>query len=239
VAIAYGFAAASASPQSVSYAAQTQATLSASQPVTVTNTGIAELHVTGLTFTGADAGDFLVTSDDCRGNTIDPGNSCVVNVDFAPQAQGARSATLVVESNDPLSPATVALTGIGSGLAAGPQGPAGPAGPQGPVGAIGPQGPPGPAGKVICNNTNVALVLCSIIFPPGAWSTNHTAGLVSYDISRHGHAIESGRSQIRHGRAIVQSRPLPPGRYAVTVSIHSNGRQVTLPRRLVTIRAPR
>jgi glycine rich protein len=238
VVIEYGLAAASVSLQSLTFAAQPQATLSAPQSVTVTNTGVTPLLATGLTFNGANAGDFLVTSDDCRGNTIDPGNSCIVNVNFAPQGQNTRGATLAIESNDPLSPATVALSGTGSGLAAGPQGPAGPAGPQGPTGPTGPQGPPGPAGKVICNNTSVALVLCSIIFPGGAWSTNHNATLVSYHISRHGRTIQSGRVQVRHGRATVRSRPLPPGRYGLTVTIRRDGRELTLPRRQVTIRAP-
>jgi hypothetical protein len=236
--IEYGLAAASVSPQSLTFAAQSQATLSAPRPVTVTNTGVTPLLVRGLTFSGTNAGDFLVSSDDCRGNTIDPGNSCVVNVSFAPQGQNSRGATLVIESNDPLSPATVVLSGTGSALAAGPQGPAGPAGPQGQTGPTGPQGPAGPAGKVICNNTSAARLLCSIIFPAGSWGTNHNAALVSYDISRHGRAIQSGRVQIRHGRATVRSRPLPAGRYALTVTVRRDGRELTLPRRQVTIRAP-
>src|SRR5581483_7149802 len=152
----YGLASASPSTQSLTFGTQGQTTLSVSQPVTVTNAGIAPLHVTGLTFNGANAGDFLVSSDDCRGDLIDPGSSCVVNVSFAPQAAGPRSAALVIASNDPLSPATVALSGTGSGLPTGPQGPAGPqgetgaTGPQGQTGPTGPQGPAGPAGKVIC-----------------------------------------------------------------------------------------
>jgi hypothetical protein len=257
VAIAYGLAAASPSAQSLTFAAQPQATLSASQPVTVANTGIAPLRVKGLTFSGTNTGDFLVSSDDCRGNAIDPGNSCVVNVSFAPQATGPRSAALVIESNDPLSPATVALSGAGSGLPAGPQGPTGPAGPQGQtgpagpqgqtgpagpqgqVGATGPQGPPGPAGKVICNNSEAAKLLCSIIFAPGIWSTNHPAGLVSYNISRRGRTVESGRIRIRHGQVTLRSRPLPAGRYALTVTIRTAGHRVTLLHRPVIIRGTR
>jgi hypothetical protein len=238
VVIAYGLPGASSSVQTLTFGPQPQATLSGSQSASVTNTGIAPLRVTGLTFSGMDAGDFVVSSDDCRGNTIDPGNSCVVNVSFAPQGQGLRSATLVIESNDPLSPATVALSGTGSAPAAGPQGPAGPAGPQGAAGPTGPQGPAGPAGKVICSNTGVALLLCSIIFPPGTWSTNYVAGHVSYDISRRGRTVASGTVQIRHGRAIVRSRPLPPGRYSLTVRIRSHGHERTLLRLPVTTPGP-
>jgi hypothetical protein len=209
--------------------------LGAPQPVTVTNIGIAPLRVTGFTFSGANPGDFLVSSDDCRGGAIDPGGSCVVNVGFAPQGQGSRSATLVIESSDPLGPATVALSGDGAGLPAGPQGPDGPAGPRGP---LGPQGPAGPAGKVICNNTSVAQVLCSIIFAPGTWSTSHMARL-SYDIGRNGRSIASGTVQIRHGRAIVRSRPLPPGRYVVRLKIRRDHHELTVTRRSVVVPAQR
>jgi hypothetical protein len=204
-----------------------------------------------VTFSGTDAGDFVVTSDDCRGNTIAVGNSCVVNVGFAPQGIGARTAALVIESNDPLSPATVALSGIGAAPAVGAQGPAGPegphgatgapgpagrAGPQGATGPTGPQGPAGPAGRVICGNTGIAHLLCSIIFPRGTWSTNTLAGDIRYEISRHGRMIASGSVQIRHGRAILRSRPLPPGHYTLTVRIRSRGREVKLVRRPVIIR---
>ncbi len=140
VTITYMLPAASVSPQSLSFAPQPQATLSPSQPVTVANTGGAPLRVTGLTFTGSDPGDFLVSSDDCRGAEIDPGTSCTVNVSFAPQAQGSRTATLNIKSNDPLTPATVALSGTGSQLATGAQGPTGATGPPGPTGATGPPG---------------------------------------------------------------------------------------------------
>lgn len=241
VSITYGFSEASPSQQSVTFAPQPQATLSPSQPLTITNTGAASLRVTGLTFSGADAGDFVVTSDDCRGSTIDAGDSCVVNVGFAPQAAGSRSAALVIESNDPLNPASVALSGTGSGLAAGPQGPAGPqgqtgsAGAQGPIGPTGPQGPPGAAGKVICNNSGAAQLLCSIIFPPGTWSTAHPARLASYDISRHGRTFESGTIRVGHGQVTLRSRPLPAGRYALTVTIGTGHHRVTLLHRPVII----
>lgn len=235
VTITYMLPAASTSPQSLTFAAQAQATLSPSHPVTVTNTGGAPLRITGLTFTGPDAGDFLVSSDDCRGAAIDPGSTCVVNVSFAPQAQGPRTATLNLKSNDPLTPATVALAGTGSQLASGAQGPTGATGPQGPQGAPGPQGPPGPSGKVICNNTNVAELLCVIIFPRGTWSTNRIAGTVSYNISRRGNTVESGHATLRHGRLTVRSRRLRSGSYLLSITIRNGARQRTLLRRTVSI----
>ena len=262
VTITYGVPAASVSPQSLSFAPQAQATLSPPQPVTVTNTGSAPLRITGLTFTGSDAGDFLLNSDDCRGAAIDPGNTCVVNVSFAPQAQGSRTATLNVTSNDPLTPVTVALSGTGSQPAGGAQGPTGATGPQGPTGATGPQGssgpagsqgltgatgpqgpqgasgpqgPPGASGKVICNHTSVAELLCAIIFPRGTWSTSGSAGTVSYDISRGGRTIETGNATLRHGRLTVRSRRLRPGRYLLSITVRHGARQRTLLRRTVSI----
>ena len=262
VTITYMLPAASVSPQSLSFAPQPQATLSPSQPVTVTNTGGSPLRVTGLTFTGSDPGDFVINSDDCRGAAIDPGTTCTVNVSFAPQAQGSRTATLNVKSNDPLTPATLALSGTGSQPAAGaqgptgatgpqgptgatgsqgssgpagPRGPTGATGPQGPKGASGPQGPPGPSGTVICNHTNIAELLCAIIFPRGTWSTSRIAGTVSYDISRHGRTIETGNVTLRHGRLTVRSRRLRPGRYLLSITIRHGARQRTLLRRTVSI----
>ncbi len=239
VSITYGSPAASPSVQSLTFAAQPQATLSPSQSVTVTNPGAAPLRVTGLTFSGTDAGDFIVTSDDCRGNTIDAGNRCVVNVGFAPQALGARSAALVIETNDLRSPVSVALSGTGSGPTAGPQGPVGPQGPAGAQGQTGPTGPQGPSGKVTCNNTLAAQLLCTVIFAPGTWSTARPAGLASYDISRHGRTVESGTIRVRHGRVTLRSRRLSPGRYALTVTIGTGHHTVTLLRRTVIIPATR
>ncbi|OAI38871.1 hypothetical protein AYO39_03375, partial [Actinobacteria bacterium SCGC AG-212-D09] len=283
----YMLPAAFVSPQNLSFAPQPQATLSPSQPVTVANTGGAPLRVTGLTFTGSDPGDFLVSSDDCRGAEIDPGTSCTVNVSFAPQAQGSRTATLNIKSNDPLTPATVALSGTGSQLATGAQGPTGATGPPGPTGATGapgptgatgapgptgatgspgptgatgspgssgpagpqgatgapgttgapgPAGPPGPSGKVICNRTPVAELLCSVIFPRGSWSTN-SAGVVSYNISRRGRTIETGNVTPRHGRLTVRSRRLRPGRYLLSVTILRGGQRRVLVRQTMSIRS--
>ena len=130
---------------------QPQSTLSAPQTVTITNSGTEPLVITGLSFGGADPGDFLVGSSTCGGQ-IAPLGTCQVTVYFAPQAQGARSATLLVTSNDPASPTAVALTGTGGPLpqgAPGPQGATGPqgeTGPQGGTGATGPQGATGAQG---------------------------------------------------------------------------------------------
>jgi hypothetical protein len=79
--------------------------------VTLNNPGSADLHVSGLSMTGADPGDFSTSDDSCTGATIAPGGSCVVSVSFAPATGGNRGATLDFASDG--GPATVSLTGIG------------------------------------------------------------------------------------------------------------------------------
>jgi len=56
-----------------------------------------------------------------------------VGVGFAPQAQGTRTGTLVIASNDPASPASVLLSGTGGQLPQGPRGLTGPAGSNGEI----------------------------------------------------------------------------------------------------------
>ena len=138
VTISYLAAAAHVSSSSLSFSTRAQSTISASQPVTVTNTGLGRLVVTGLTFAGTDPQDYLVTSNGCLG-PIAAGASCTVGVAFAPQQQGVRSATLQIASNDPNGPASVSLSGMGGQLPQGATGPTGPTGPPGPTGRPGPQ----------------------------------------------------------------------------------------------------
>jgi hypothetical protein len=134
VTIAPAAPSASASPGSVVFAAtQPAGTLSgpASTPVTVSNSGTEPLSVTSLSYTGADPGDFVAYG--CPG-VVDPGSSCQIDVRFAPQAQGARSATLDIATTDPAHPTlAVSLSGTGGPL---PQGPPGQTGAAGPAGEI-------------------------------------------------------------------------------------------------------
>jgi len=98
----------SASPGSLTFGTQSLNTTSASQAVTVTNTGTASATVSAVSVSG----DFSQTNN-CA--TIAAGASCTVNVSFRPTASGTRSGTLTVTSNATNSPTTVALTGTGAG----------------------------------------------------------------------------------------------------------------------------
>jgi hypothetical protein len=131
---------------------QPLSTISFAQPLTITNNGSATALISGLTFAGADPGDFLLGSQGCLG-PVPAGASCTVAIRFTPQAQGARTATLVIAGNDPAGPLTVALSGTGGQVPqapAGATGSTGPAGPVGPTGATGPAGAPGQIELVTC-----------------------------------------------------------------------------------------
>jgi Leucine-rich repeat (LRR) protein len=89
-------------------------TIGPARTVTVANTGSNPLHV-GDVSTDADdesATDFLLAGDRCSGKTLDPDESCTVQVRFAPALAGTTStAELVVESDVPGGSTTVPLTG--------------------------------------------------------------------------------------------------------------------------------
>ncbi|HEY2546923.1 MAG TPA: Ig-like domain repeat protein [Candidatus Acidoferrum sp.] len=91
----------------MSFAAQRVSTTSASQSVTLSNTGTAALAISSFTVTG----DFALTNN-C-GTSLASGNSCSVNVTFTPTARGTRSGTVTLNSNAPGTAPSIALTGTG------------------------------------------------------------------------------------------------------------------------------
>ncbi|HEX5546394.1 MAG TPA: choice-of-anchor D domain-containing protein [Ktedonobacterales bacterium] len=104
-------------PTSVSFGSQTVSTTSAAQTVTATNSSVVALHVTSVTLTGTNGGDFAITADTCTGATVAVGAACTVSVTFTPGATGARSALLSFVDDAPSSPQTVPLTGTGASAA--------------------------------------------------------------------------------------------------------------------------
>ena len=103
----------SVAPASLTFALQTAGTASATQTVTVTNTGNALLTVSHVTETG----DFYST-DNCVGSPITPGASCAVQISFLPSATGTRTGVLTVYGNVAGGQATVSLSGTGAAAAA-------------------------------------------------------------------------------------------------------------------------
>jgi hypothetical protein len=97
-----------ATPTSLSFAAQNVGTTSAAQTVTVRNPGTAAVSLGGVTTGSTEFGQTTTC-----GASLGAGASCTVSVAFTPAAAGARSATLTVNNGG--SSLTVALSGIGAG----------------------------------------------------------------------------------------------------------------------------
>lgn len=95
---------------------QGQGIPSAPKTVTITNTGNGALNINGITFTGANPGDFSQTND-C-GASLAVNASCIISVVFQPPVLGARAATMNLSDNALNSPQTFSLTGTGVGVPA-------------------------------------------------------------------------------------------------------------------------
>src|SRR5919199_624650 len=100
------------SPTSLTFGPQDIGTRSASQFVTVSNTGTASLFINSAAV--PNTLDFTVTGDGCSGLTLAVGASCSVSIVFSPTLAGTRTAALTVTDNAPDSPQTAPLTGTGT-----------------------------------------------------------------------------------------------------------------------------
>lgn len=102
-------------PASIAFDKQLLQTASASQTVTVKNTGSAPMTVTAVALAGASPASFAVTSNSCPAApaTLAPSASCAVGVAFQPTAVGSVTASLQVFDDAAGSPQPVALSGTG------------------------------------------------------------------------------------------------------------------------------
>jgi hypothetical protein len=100
-------------PASLAFGDQRRGTSSPAMPLTISNTGTANLNISAISITGTNASDFTVPAG-ITPMVILPGKSSTVNVTFTPSAVGARSAVLGITSNSAGSPHNVALTGTGT-----------------------------------------------------------------------------------------------------------------------------
>jgi hypothetical protein len=165
-----------AAPSALAFPDTPQQSTSASQTVTFGNEEANPVQVTGVSFSGADPDDYLVSSDTCRG-TVAAAGSCELHVKFNPQAQGASSATMTVLATDrdaaELS-VDVALSGNGTAL---PQGPAGADGTDGVDGANGVDGTNGVDGANGTNGVDGKNGTNGVDGKDGVNGTNGTNGL--------------------------------------------------------------
>ena len=109
-----------ASSNPLSFAPTTIGTTTAGR-LEITNVGALPVGWFIATLSGGDVGDFHLLEESCTGRPLEPGRSCAATVGFAPQAAGARRATISF-FGDGESAAQVALEGegIAPSLAFGP-----------------------------------------------------------------------------------------------------------------------
>lgn len=74
-------------------------TSNATRTFTIQNTGTADLTISGISFTGANASDFSVTTPPA--GTVTAGSSTTFVVTFSPITNGVKFATLNIANNDP------------------------------------------------------------------------------------------------------------------------------------------
>ena len=103
----------SLNPVALTFASQQVGTASATQTITVTNTGSSSLVVSSVTTSG----DFSETNQ-CLGSPVAQGASCTVQVSFLPSATGSRTGLLTVFGNVPGGQATASLSGTATPPAA-------------------------------------------------------------------------------------------------------------------------
>ncbi len=109
-------------PTTIAFGNQSLNTNSSAQSVTLSNTGTGQLANIKFSFSGTNAADFTKTTT-C-GSTLAAGASCAILVTFRPAALGARVASLVVATNDPVNPQlSAALSGTGVASVPIPQAP--------------------------------------------------------------------------------------------------------------------
>lgn len=131
-----------------SFPTQTAQTIGAARPVTVTNHGDQPLDVEELWVEGANADDFLVSSQSCTRGTVAPGASCSVSIRFAPSAANTvATAALVLSANTAAGEHRVGLAASSSGLPIGEPGEPGFDGVDGLDGADGRDGADGADGR--------------------------------------------------------------------------------------------
>jgi Abnormal spindle-like microcephaly-assoc'd, ASPM-SPD-2-Hydin len=92
---------------SISFGNQTLGTVSDGQAITLSNTGSAELRITGVAVT-----DPFAETHDCA-SSLAASATCTITVTFAPTAEGDFTGNVSITDNAKGSPHIVALSGTG------------------------------------------------------------------------------------------------------------------------------
>jgi hypothetical protein len=99
-------------PADLSFLEREAATSLDVKRVTLTNNLPTPLTIDGITFTGADPGNFASPRNTC-GTSLAAKSSCEIFVSFTPSGSGSRTATMNINDTANDSPQTVTLTGRG------------------------------------------------------------------------------------------------------------------------------
>jgi CSLREA domain-containing protein len=100
------------SPSSLNFGSLGVGSTSSAQNFTVTNDTSNSVTVSGVSFTGTNAGDFSQTNT-CS-SALATAGTCTVSVTFTPGATGSRTATLSITDNAAGSPHTATVSGTGT-----------------------------------------------------------------------------------------------------------------------------
>ncbi|RMH97292.1 MAG: choice-of-anchor D domain-containing protein [Calditrichaeota bacterium] len=100
----------SISPRSVDFGT-VEVGQSAQDTITLTNGSLTPLVISGMTIGGANAAEFFLLTGS-GSDTLAPGDTRPVAVQFLPESGGAKSAALIIESNALSSPDSVHLSGF-------------------------------------------------------------------------------------------------------------------------------
>jgi hypothetical protein len=95
-------------PTHLAFGSQTVGTTSAPQTVTITNRNTATIVVGTVNATD----DYIVAANNCSA-TLGPGQSCTVQIKFAPDETGPSPGTLFINDSDPNSPQQLPMSGTG------------------------------------------------------------------------------------------------------------------------------
>jgi hypothetical protein len=100
----------------IAFGNQPVGTTSSATTVTIINTGDEALVIdqSGVTIGGANPGSFQKSNDGCSGTTVAAGNTCAVDVSFAPSGAGASTASLDVQDSTNAVSGSIGLAGTGT-----------------------------------------------------------------------------------------------------------------------------
>lgn len=99
------------SPSEHDFGSQAEDSAGTAQEFRLTNTGNVSTALNNASITGADAGQFRLSTDTCAATTLGAGESCHLGVRFAPESTGAKAATLRL--NGLAESLTASLSGTG------------------------------------------------------------------------------------------------------------------------------